>query len=120
MLAGGGRTVVRCAAPALRRAAHAGSRDARKVVAVLGGGITGLSAAFSLSQRLPPSAYRIVLIEAQRQLGGWMGSERVPVYDTPESPKALFEAGPRTIRPVGYKGLRTIEMVRSWLGYSSG
>lgn len=76
-----------------------------KTIAVLGGGITGLTSAFTLARSLPQDAYRIVLIESQSRLGGYVQSEREP------STSALYEWGPRSIRPVGYKGLRTIELL---------
>ena len=76
-----------------------------KTIAVLGGGITGLTSAFTLSRSLPQDAYRIVLIESQSRLGGHVHSNREP------STSALYEWGPRSIRPVGYRGLRTIELL---------
>lgn len=83
-----------------------------RTVAVLGGGITGLTAAFTLARNLPREYYKIVLVDAQNRLGGWISSRRVPVFsDHPDRETALLEGGPRSIRPVGYKGLRTIELV---------
>lgn len=83
-----------------------------RTVAVLGGGITGLSAAFTLARNLPRDSFKIVLVDAQNHLGGWVGSRRVPVFpDRSDSETALLESGPRSIRPVGYRGLRTIELV---------
>ena len=76
-----------------------------KTIAVLGGGITGLTSAFTLARSLPQDAYRIVLIESQSRLGGHVHSNREP------STSALYEWGPRSIRPVGYRGLRTIELL---------
>ena len=85
-----------------------------RTVAVLGGGITGLSAAFTLARNLPRDSHKIVLLDAQNRLGGWIDSRRVPVFpERPNSETALLESGPRSIRPVGYKGLRTIELVRT-------
>ena len=85
----------------------------RRTVAVLGGGIAGLSAAFSLSRQLDPQRYKIVVLEAQKRLGGWMHSERVPVHaDAKSGASALLESGPRSLMPGRYKGLRTLEMVR--------
>mgnify|MGYP002743807872 CR=1 FL=1 len=76
-----------------------------KTIAVLGGGVTGLTSAFTLARSLPQDAYRIVLIESHSRLGGHVHSEREP------STSALYEWGPRSIRPVGYKGLRTVELL---------
>ncbi|KAA1472505.1 Protoporphyrinogen oxidase [Dentipellis sp. KUC8613] len=66
-------------------------------IAILGGGVTGLSAAFHLA-RLHPNA-RITLLEKQPRLGGWLRSERVEVEDA-DGHKAsiLLETGPRTFR----------------------
>lgn len=63
-----------------------------KTIAVLGGGITGLTSAFTLARSLPQDAYRIVLIESQSRLGGHVHSNREP------STSALYEWGPRSIR----------------------
>ena len=74
-----------------------------KSVAVLGGGITGLSAAFHLSRRHPGT--RIVLLEKANRLGGWMNSKRVYVHDRDnrtgrtQDAEVLVEQGPRTLRP---------------------
>ena len=67
-------------------------------IAVLGGGITGLSAAFNLSRRFPQA--QITLFEKSLRLGSWLDSRRVEVKDG-EGNKAdmLLEAGPRTLRP---------------------
>ena len=64
-----------------------------KTIAVLGGGLTGLSAAFHLSRRCP--AARITVYDADARFGGWVRSERVPVAGA----SVLLEAGPRTLRP---------------------
>ena len=75
-------------------------------VAVLGGGITGLSTAYYLSKSLPPST-RIVLFEASPRLGGWLNSTFVDVGNG----KVVFEGGPRTLRPSVPNGLVTLDMV---------
>ena len=67
-------------------------------IAVLGGGITGLSSAFHLPRRFPNS--RITLVEREQNVGGWMRSERVGVRTPTTSAAILLEAGPRTLRPV--------------------
>jgi monoamine oxidase len=67
-------------------------------IAVLGGGLTGLSAAFHLSRRFPGS--QITLLERERTLGGWVRSERVELPDDPRTlGTVVLEAGPRTLRP---------------------
>ena len=67
-------------------------------IAVLGGGITGLSSAFHLSRRFPNS--RITLVEKEEKVGGWIRSERATVRTPTTSVSVLLEAGPRTLRPV--------------------
>ncbi|KAI0716989.1 hypothetical protein C8Q76DRAFT_726194 [Earliella scabrosa] len=70
-------------------------------VAVVGGGITGLSAAFHLSRRFPPrTGTRITLVESSPRLGGWVRSERVRIKDgNSREADVLLESGPRTLRP---------------------
>lgn len=76
---------------------------------MLGGGISGIVSSLKLARELP--SHRIVLIEKDIRLGGFIGSERENVGQvTP-----LLELGPRSIRPVGYKGQRTLELVRGLL-----
>ena len=89
-----------------RRVGRLMHSDARqRTIAVLGGGISGIVSALVLSRKLP--MHNIVLIEGDKRLGGYIGSHRVCVgKDTP-----LFENGPRSIRPVGYKGMKTLELV---------
>lgn len=73
------------------------------VVSVLGGGISGLSAAYRLTQ-IQPSPKRIVLFEAGNRVGGWMHSSRL-------EDGVIYEHGPRTIRPVGESGITTLNLV---------
>lgn len=75
-------------------------------VAVLGGGITGLAAAYYLTKELPTA--KITVYEASDRLGGWLSSKRVPVKDG----SILFEAGPRTLRPSS-NGVLSARLVRS-------
>lgn len=63
-----------------------------KRVAVVGGGITGLSAAYHLALILPNA--KITLFESEKRLGGWLHSELISVDDG----EVLFEWGPRTLR----------------------
>ncbi|KAE8554924.1 hypothetical protein EYB25_003471 [Talaromyces marneffei] len=62
-------------------------------VAVIGGGLTGLTAAWRLLQ--DPKCQKITLYEKSSQLGGWLQSERIEVGD---GKHVVFEHGPRTIR----------------------
>jgi protoporphyrinogen/coproporphyrinogen III oxidase len=67
-------------------------------VVILGGGITGLSAAFHLARKHP--TVQITLIEKTTRFGGWVRSERVEVRDSDGNRgSVVLEAGPRTIRP---------------------
>ncbi|KAF8504816.1 protoporphyrinogen oxidase [Russula emetica] len=67
-------------------------------VVVLGGGITGLSAAFYLARKHP--TVQITLVEKSTRFGGWVRSERVDVCDSHGNrARVLLEAGPRTVRP---------------------
>ena len=66
-------------------------------IAILGGGLTGLSAAFHLSRRFPKNL--VTLIEKQPKLGGWVRSERVEVQSQNGTETIILEGGPRTLRP---------------------
>ncbi|KAF5357077.1 hypothetical protein D9756_006549 [Leucocoprinus leucothites] len=72
-------------------------------IAVLGGGLTGLSAAFNLSYRFPKA--QVLLFEKGKRLGGWAQSEFVEV----QGRRILLESGPRTLRP---KGAAVLELIR--------
>lgn len=69
-------------------------------VAILGGGITGLTAAYYLAQDLPPRS-KIVLYEGDSRVGGWVRSERVPVDVSGVKSEVLFERGPRMMSTRG-------------------
>ena len=74
-------------------------------VAVVGGGIAGLAAAWHLSQ-LPQSFPKVLLLEASpKHWGGWIQSL--------QRPSGLFELGPRTLRPAGVPGAATLDLVHS-------
>uniref|UniRef100_I3M7X4 Amine oxidase n=1 Tax=Ictidomys tridecemlineatus TaxID=43179 RepID=I3M7X4_ICTTR len=70
-----------------------------RTVVVLGGGISGLAASYHLSQA--PRPPKVVLVEGSKRLGGWIRSIRGPGG-------AIFELGPRGIRPAGVLGARTL------------
>lgn len=90
-------------------------------VAILGGGISGLSAAYYLARMAPPTT-KITLIEGKKRLGGWIESRRVTpghydnIHQLPKNNSKentiLFEAGPRTLRPEGSNGAILLEMVK--------
>ncbi|PNI19840.1 PPOX isoform 6 [Pan troglodytes] len=73
-----------------------------RTVVVLGGGISGLAASYHLSRA--PCPPKVVLVESSERLGGWIRSVRGPNG-------AIFELGPRGIRPAGALGARTLLLV---------
>lgn len=71
-----------------------------KCVAILGGGISGLSLAWYLKQQgLNP-----IIIEKENRVGGWIR--------TIEKEGFLFELGPHSIRP-SFEGLATLRLIES-------
>ncbi|XP_058516511.1 protoporphyrinogen oxidase isoform X1 [Ochotona princeps] len=80
-----------------------------RTVVVLGGGISGLAAGYHLSRA--PRPPKVVLVEGSERLGGWIRSVRGP-------DGAIFELGPRGIRPAGALGARTLLLI-SELGLDS-
>ncbi|XWW93154.1 hypothetical protein V2A60_001083 [Cordyceps javanica] len=71
---------------------HGGGRQ----VAVVGGGLTGLTTAYLLAKQLPASA-RITLYESSDRLGGWIRTDRVRVNVNGTRGVVPFERGPRTL-----------------------
>ena len=74
-------------------AAEAPPKQQENSYAVLGGGVTGLSAAYFLRRKFPHA--KVTIYEASKRLGGWVDSETVQV----DGGKVLFEWGPRSLRP---------------------
>lgn len=70
---------------------------------ILGGGLGGLSAAYYYIKKYPQKI--CVLLESSDRLGGWIRS-----YPTRSGP--TFEQGPRTIRPVGFAGANTLQLLQ--------
>ncbi|KAI5797900.1 hypothetical protein DFH27DRAFT_560747 [Peziza echinospora] len=77
-----------------------------KSVAVLGGGISGLTTAFYLTKFYP--GLPITLYEKSDRLGGWLNTKEITTKDG----RIQFECGPRTIRPGPIAGLATIDLIR--------
>nr|XP_046256344.1 protoporphyrinogen oxidase [Scatophagus argus] len=73
-----------------------------KTIAVLGGGIGGLAASYYLCKS--PQVTKIIVLESSSRFGGWLWSTR-------RSDGAVFEHGPRGIRPSGAVGCNTLNMV---------
>uniref|UniRef100_A0A3P9LKU3 Protoporphyrinogen oxidase n=1 Tax=Oryzias latipes TaxID=8090 RepID=A0A3P9LKU3_ORYLA len=72
-----------------------------RTVAVLGGGAGGLAASYYLCRS--PQVAKVILIESSSRFGGWLRSTRRP-------DSAVFEQGPRGIRPAGAVGQNTLNM----------
>ena len=73
-----------------------------QTVAIIGSGITGLSAAYYINQKFGPSV-RPVLFESSDRTGGWI--------HTVQDGENIYELGPRTIRPFGPQGLNTLDLL---------
>ncbi|XP_030044178.1 protoporphyrinogen oxidase isoform X1 [Microcaecilia unicolor] len=74
----------------------------QRTVVVAGGGISGLTACYHLAKS--SSTPKIILLEGSSRLGGWLLSTRT-------DDGAVFEHGPRGIRPAGSVGKNTLNMV---------
>ncbi|KAL4877573.1 Protoporphyrinogen oxidase [Aspergillus karnatakaensis] len=74
----------------LRRSLH--NQTQQFTAAVVGGGITGLTAAYRLSK--DPLCSKVTIYEKEKRLGGWLESETIEV----DGGKVVFEYGPRTLR----------------------
>ncbi|KAJ2878604.1 oxygen-dependent protoporphyrinogen oxidase, partial [Coemansia asiatica] len=64
-----------------------------QAITVLGGGITGLSTAWYLAQRLPQTV-NIRLVEGSLRLGGWVRTDSRQAGGV----SFIAEKGPRTLR----------------------
>lgn len=73
-------------------------------MAILGGGISGLSAAWNLARSSAP--VEVTVYEACSRVGGWMES-------TTTASGGLFELGPRSLRTAGASARIAMEMVSS-------
>nr|QIA61821.1 protoporphyrinogen oxidase [Halichondria panicea]QIZ30884.1 protoporphyrinogen oxidase [Halichondria panicea] len=73
-------------------------------IAVLGGGISGLTAAWNLASRGSAGALEVVLYEASSRVGGWMKTHTT-------SQGAVFECGPRSLRVTGHSAKTTMKLV---------
>lgn len=123
---------------------HLVSVEPTTTLAILGGGLSGLSTAFYFLRNLSPTlkqSTRVIIYEKQLRSGGWCQSIAIPTpahshseneveqsnrsrsnsiesnQSTPNSDQAqlVFETGPRSIRPVGLPGWLTVELVREYL-----
>jgi len=69
---------------------------------ILGGGISGLSAAYYAAKNI--KAASVNLLEASNRVGGWIRSRISPNG-------VIFEQGPRTIRLAGVGGKNTLNLI---------
>ena len=76
-------------------------------ITIVGGGISGLSAAFFLQKAIPQA--QITVIEQAQQLGGWVSSKKVL---NEKQEHIVFEEGPRSLRPGGLPGLNVLDLIR--------
>ncbi|KAL7820410.1 Protoporphyrinogen oxidase [Trichoderma aethiopicum] len=89
---------------------RAGGLPADANVAVLGGGLTGLTTAYYLAKWLPPTA-KITLLEASDRLGGWIKTDRVPVKVGGVEGVVSFERGPRSLSSLNKSTWRFDDLV---------
>jgi hypothetical protein len=75
--------------------------------AVIGGGITGMTAAWRLCQ--DPKCTKVTLYEKSPRLGGWLQSEKVEV----EGGHVVYEYGPRTVRASKDTSMPIVDLVRN-------
>ena len=77
---------------------------AKKTYLVLGGGISGLTAAWNLARK--GKGINVVLLEASQRVGGWIRSVKT-------RQGGIFELGPRSVRVVaGRQQKIVLTMVR--------
>lgn len=75
-------------------------------IAILGGGLAGLSAAYYLSREKVENNQSIKIIEANDHTGGWIQSWRDPKTNV------VTELGPRTIRGRGESANNTYSLIK--------
>lgn len=86
-----------CLLHARRRglATHASSEP--QSIAVIGGGITGLTTAHFLAKSVPVGT-KITVYEASDRIGGWLDTQKVEFEQNGQKSVVQFERGPRTLR----------------------
>lgn len=72
-----------------------------KRYAILGGGISGLSAAWKLSSS---NRADVTVIERNERVGGWIHSKHT-------DHGSVFELGPRSLRTAGVSGKQALNLV---------
>ncbi|KAM0278375.1 hypothetical protein ACHAQH_005196 [Verticillium albo-atrum] len=90
-------TAVAHALPAHRRGLATHTTGEPQSIAVIGGGITGLTTAHFLAKSVPAGT-KITIYEASDRLGGWLDTQRVEFEQNGQKSVVQFERGPRTLR----------------------
>lgn len=67
-----------------------------KHIAIVGGGLTGLTTAYYLAEGLNQST-KITIYEGSDRLGGWIRTDKVPVDVDGKKGTVSFERGPRSL-----------------------
>lgn len=67
-----------------------------KRIVIVGGGLSGLAAAFRIRQALPGA--HLTLLEAMPRLGGNIGTDRVDGFTVERGPNGLFDAKPHAVQ----------------------
>ncbi|ROT35468.1 Protoporphyrinogen oxidase [Sodiomyces alkalinus F11] len=81
-----------------------------KNIAVIGGGITGLSTAHHLA-KFAPKGTSITLYEGSARLGGWLDTQKVEFTHDGKKKSIQFERGPRTLRSYASETWRLDDLV---------
>ncbi|KAL7790426.1 hypothetical protein V8C37DRAFT_403451 [Trichoderma ceciliae] len=92
------------------KARKAGKLPQDAKVAVLGGGLTGLTTAYYLAKWLP-STTKITLLEGSDRLGGWIRTDRIPVKVGSVEGVVNFERGPRSLSSLNKSTWRFDDLV---------
>ncbi|KAH6690425.1 hypothetical protein F5X68DRAFT_202923 [Plectosphaerella plurivora] len=80
-----------------RFASHVPESEKPQNIAVIGGGITGLSTAHYLA-KYAAKGTTITIYEGSERLGGWLHTQTVEFENKGEKATVRFERGPRTLR----------------------
>lgn len=67
-----------------------------KRVVIVGGGLSGLAAAFRIRQAHP--TYSVTLLEAKPRLGGNIGTDHIDGFTVERGPNGLFDAKPHALQ----------------------
>jgi oxygen-dependent protoporphyrinogen oxidase len=67
-------------------------------VAIIGGGLTGLTSAYYLAAKYLPES-KIAIYEGSDRVGGWIRSESKEVDVNGQKQTVMFERGPRAMSP---------------------